>query len=273
MYNLPNLEKAVKALEYMRKVLFEDWMTQSHFDFVVFPAAGDVGFADSDVDVSLAEHTWKNGVKYSNGNRALRHLGIPSVTVTMGLIQDKNMPMGLTFLGRAYEDIGILKAGYAYELQRQRRTSPPLTPPLISDNLGDKAVDFVCTGPELLVTKCSSAWILDGKVCVSVEGTLSFPQMPTDSVLDPELEIYIDAAKVSENDLKLWSVSSPVNANNVFGFSGSWSARAPPDQDRRNQVTGRIARDSTMIIVLARNGKRGWPSGCLRLIHVRDAST
>jgi len=37
MYNLPNLEKAVKALEYMRKVLFEDWMTQSHFDFVVSP--------------------------------------------------------------------------------------------------------------------------------------------------------------------------------------------------------------------------------------------
>ena len=83
MYSIPDLEQAVKRLERMRKVLLEDWMTANKLDFVVFPAAGDVGYAEADVDMELAQHTWKNGVKYSNGNRALRHLGIPSVTLTM----------------------------------------------------------------------------------------------------------------------------------------------------------------------------------------------
>ena len=270
MYKIPNLEKAVKALEFMRKRLFEDWMTQNHFDFVVFPAAGDVGSADSDVDVVNAEHTWKNGVKYSNGNRALRHLGIPSVTVTMGLIQDKNMPMGLTFLGRSYDDIGVLTAGYAYEQQSQRRISPPLTPSLASDKLGKITVNWSSTRPELLVTKCSSTWISEGKVRVSIEGSLSFPREPANSVIDPELEVYIDAVKVSETDLKLWGVDNSGNSSNAFGFSGCWDVSAPPDQDQRNRVVGKVARDSTMIVVLARNGKQGRPSGCLKLIHVRD---
>lgn len=75
----------------------------------------------------------RDGVKYSNGNRAIRHLGIPAVTVPMGDMADKGMPVGLTFAGKAYSDPEILRCAWAYETATSRRTSPPLAPRLDSD--------------------------------------------------------------------------------------------------------------------------------------------
>ena len=66
----------------------------------------------------------------ANGNLAIRHLGIPTVTVPMGTMADIGMPVGLTFAGRAYDDNALLRYASAFEAIRHRRTAPKRTPRL-----------------------------------------------------------------------------------------------------------------------------------------------
>jgi Asp-tRNA(Asn)/Glu-tRNA(Gln) amidotransferase A subunit family amidase len=112
MLSLPGLPQALHALEAARKRDLEDWLDAKGLDFIVFPANGDVGWADADVNDASSRHAWTNGVKYSNGNRAIRHLGVPTVSVPMGIIEDRGMQINLTFAGRAYDDCNLL--GFAY---------------------------------------------------------------------------------------------------------------------------------------------------------------
>ena len=72
----------------------------------------------------------KDGVWVANGNLAIRHLGIPTVTVPMGTMSDIGMPVGLTIAGRAYADADLLRWAAAFEALHPRRTSPPRTPEL-----------------------------------------------------------------------------------------------------------------------------------------------
>lgn len=51
----------------------------------------------------------------------------------MGLMADKSMPVNLTFAGRAYDDVTLLKCATAYEAASRRRTAPGYAPPLPSD--------------------------------------------------------------------------------------------------------------------------------------------
>jgi hypothetical protein len=92
-------------------------------------------FADLETNLESATHSLKNGVKYSNGNRAIRHLGVPTVSVPMGIMPNRQIPVNLTFAGKAYEDDKLMQFAYAYEKHSQRRTQPPLTPGLSSDNI------------------------------------------------------------------------------------------------------------------------------------------
>ena len=77
-----------------------------------------------------AEIAWRNGVWVAAGNLAIRHLGIPTVTVPMGTMSDIGMPVGLTFAGRASSDHDLLVLAAAFEAIRPRRTAPPRTPDL-----------------------------------------------------------------------------------------------------------------------------------------------
>jgi Asp-tRNA(Asn)/Glu-tRNA(Gln) amidotransferase A subunit family amidase len=129
----PGLEQVLPALEAQRKRDLESWMDGLGLDCVVFPSQGDVGLADLEFELESARHSLQNGVKYSNGNRALRHLGVPTVSVPMGVMKDKQMPMNLTFAGKAHEDGTLLSYAYAYEQRSRARIAPPLTPPLASD--------------------------------------------------------------------------------------------------------------------------------------------
>ena len=86
-----------------------------------------------DVDEASADLGWRNGTWIANGNLAVRHLGIPTVTVPMGLMADIGMPIGLTFAGRAYDDSALLRLAAAFEAigtPGDRRTPPPRTPAL-----------------------------------------------------------------------------------------------------------------------------------------------
>ena len=124
------LADGLRGLERTRQVDLEEWLDGLGLDAVVFPAVADVGPADMDVDPGSADLGWRNGVWVANGNLAIRHLGIPTVTVPMGTMADIGMPVGLTFVGRAYDDMALLRYGVAFEATGRRRTSPPRTPPL-----------------------------------------------------------------------------------------------------------------------------------------------
>ena len=125
-----HLAEGLAGLESTRAIDLEDWMDGLELDAVVFPTVADVGPADMDVNESSADHGWRNGVWVANGNLAIRHLGIPTVTVPMGTMRGKGMPVGLTFAGRAYDDSALLAMAAAFEASGARRTAPPLTPRL-----------------------------------------------------------------------------------------------------------------------------------------------
>ncbi|BDV31851.1 amidase [Microbacterium terricola] len=126
--DMPELEAGLAGLERTRRVDLEAWLEELGLDAVAFPAVADVGPADMDVNPASADLGWRNGVWIANGNLAIRHLGIPTVTVPMGTMTDIGMPVGLTFAGRAYDDSALLQLAAAFEATGVRRTAPPRTP-------------------------------------------------------------------------------------------------------------------------------------------------
>jgi amidase len=149
--SIPMLEEGFKALEETRRRDLEVWMDGLGLDAVVFPALADVGPADADVNPESFDKAWANGVWVANGNLAIRHLGIPTVTVPMGVMADTGMPAGLTFAGRGWDDTALLQLGCAFEATGTYRASPPRVP-------GERVVqagplpDGVTAPPKLEVT-------------------------------------------------------------------------------------------------------------------------
>ncbi|WP_162276094.1 amidase [Pseudomonas trivialis] len=130
---IATLPDGLRGLEHTRRVDLEDWMDARGLDAVLFPTVADVGPADADVNEASADIAWSNGVWVANGNLAIRHLGVPTVTVPMGVMADIGMPVGLTFAGRAYDDSALLRFAAAYEAIGSKRRVPPRTPPLATE--------------------------------------------------------------------------------------------------------------------------------------------
>lgn len=131
--DMAELAAGLRGLEETRRLDLEAWMDQLALDAIVFPAVADVGPADMDVNAASADLGWRNGVWIANGNLAIRHLGIPTVTVPMGVMRDIGMPIGLTFAGRAYDDSALLRLAAGFEAigaPGERRVPPPRTPAL-----------------------------------------------------------------------------------------------------------------------------------------------
>jgi amidase len=57
--------------------------------------------------------------------------GYPHLTVPMGLVE--GLPAGLSFIGTAYADELLLKAGYAYEQATHARVAPRYLPSAPAD--------------------------------------------------------------------------------------------------------------------------------------------
>lgn len=133
IWEIEGIAEALPALEAQRKRDLEDWMSKLGVDAVVFPANGDVGRADLEHNEASAQHALQNGVKYSNGNRALRHMGVPTVSTTMGLLAGKDMPCNLTFAGRHGQDCQLLQFAQAFERASESRQKPSMTPDLPTD--------------------------------------------------------------------------------------------------------------------------------------------
>jgi hypothetical protein len=147
---IPHLEAGFRGLEATRRIDLEEWMDRRGLDAVVFPAVADVGPADADVNPVSADLAWRNGTWVANGNLAIRHLGIPTVTVPMGVMADISMPAGLTFAGKAWDDSNLLQLAMAFEATGTYRKAPPRTPELVlATDLAERLQHVVkaCAGP------------------------------------------------------------------------------------------------------------------------------
>jgi amidase len=197
--DLASLPALLRGLEETRRLDLEDWLDAQGLDALVFPTAADVAPHDADYGRTANDIAWRNGVRYSNGNLVVRHLGIPTVTVPMGLMADTRMPVGLTFAGRAYDDSRLLAFAYAFEQSGDRRPVPPRTPPLRGDAFAARAPGSrTGESPGLTLEVTVSEQRADGLVELTMSGTT-------------------DAADVS-----VWANGVPVPA--TLG-PGTWSAR------------------------------------------------
>ncbi|KAH7137520.1 amidase signature domain-containing protein [Dactylonectria estremocensis] len=206
IYQTKNLGSALEALEDLRKRLLDDYLSYFNCDCFVFPAAGDVGAADADIDYVSAAHAWQNGVFYSNGNRALRHLGVPSVTVPMGIVADKQMPMGLTFAGRAYDDTNILKWAHTFEKQTNMRVIPAHTPGLESDKIELVQVDCAAKAsrPLLSIDQCTANHFDDsGRLRIDVMGSVRIPVGTILPGKKPIVDITVDGEDVPHGQISI----------------------------------------------------------------------
>ena len=174
MSAIPSIALGLRGLEETRRVDFEEWLDANGLDGLVFPANADVAPFDADVNPASYEIAWRNGIAYSNGNAAIRHLGIPTVTVTMGVMADTAMPVGLTFAGRAYEDSRLLGYAAAFEASGRRRVAPPRTPVLPTDALARASAwgDGVATASTIEVELRAAKGPVgpDGQAEITVEG-------------------------------------------------------------------------------------------------------
>ncbi|KAG9234311.1 amidase signature domain-containing protein [Amylocarpus encephaloides] len=167
---LPGMEAALKSLE-ARRWSYEAWLKAEDLDCMVFPANSDVGRADADTNVESADIAWANGVMYSNGNRVIRHLGIPTVTVPMGIMKDTDMPVGLTFTGKGYEDVKLLEYAFAYEEGSGNRKAPCGTPELKSDLIQSEARLVRGANPPIVIVDHQALTVDDAHSHLRLGGT------------------------------------------------------------------------------------------------------
>jgi amidase len=203
---LPEFAEALAGAERFRKVDFEDWLVANDLDALVFPANPDVGRADSDVNEEAYEHATSNGLRFSNTNMVLRHLGIPSVSVSMGIMADIGMPVNLTFIGPAYTDNDLLSYAYAYEQATHNRRTPTRVPPLADETI-DNAPGSVPASrehtapPALTLSAQLRPGGSDGAV-LNIAGTVSTAQGTA------ELRVYVNGRRLTtEVDGERWSAS------------------------------------------------------------------
>lgn len=120
----------LEGLEETRRIDLDEWLRDNNFAAAIFPTLSDIAPSDADKNAVSSEIAWRNGVWVATGNLAIRHLGIPTVTVPMGTAADIHMPFGLTFAGAAYSDAELIRLATAFEALRPRRTTPSRTPEL-----------------------------------------------------------------------------------------------------------------------------------------------
>lgn len=202
IYDVQGMEQALRALEAQRKRDLDDWMDTNKLDVIAFPAQGDVGLADLEFNLESTTQSLRNGVKYSNGNRAIRHLGVPTISVPMGIMSQKRMPVNLTFAGKAYEDTELLKYAYAYEQATKHRVSPHLTPTLPTDTIvvNQQRPSRDDVYPRLQAeVKVKEPLDGNNKLLLEIRGTLSKVAAST------RVQVYVDGSEVySTSDTAKW---------------------------------------------------------------------
>lgn len=248
IWDIEGLHDALPALEAQRKRDLEDWMDAGGIDLVVFPANGDVGRADLDTNHESARFALQNGVRYSNGNRAIRHMGVPTLSVTMGMMGKAKMPVNLTFAGKHGQDSDLLRYAYAFEQISKRRFAPPVTPALPSDSIplqkqpispsprGDHSVEFYT----LSISKSTPTTLsIRGSIALSLEeDALSYSS-------EPVLEVQITV----DNHSTTLTHPASISPNGSFSFE---TAFTPYEYPHKPLYGGRgLVVDNVMVLAVA----------------------
>lgn len=131
---------AVQGFNLARIDLHDNWLQHEGLDGLIFPANGDIGPWDADKNETAAQLAWKDGSVFSNGNHAIRRMGIPSVTIPMGTIDDIGMPVGMTIVGRGWDDLKLLSIASTLESLLPARPVPVFDPDL-PDPLAFEPID------------------------------------------------------------------------------------------------------------------------------------
>lgn len=148
---IAGLAEGLAGLDRARRELFDAWLDEQGFDALAWPTCADIAPANADICPQAHDVAWRNGTWVANGNLAIRHLGIPTVTTPMGIAEDIGMPFGITFAGRGWDDVRLLRLAARFDAQKNRRLPPPRTPelapwhqplhPVAPRPAGDAAVD------------------------------------------------------------------------------------------------------------------------------------
>jgi amidase len=126
---IPHANEGLAGLNRARKVLLEEWMDKEGLTALAWPASCDIAPANADLDLESHKIATTNGTWVANGNLVPRHLGIPTITIPMGIAEDIAMPFGLTFAGRGWDDTQLLQIAADIE-NASLRQAPPRTPAL-----------------------------------------------------------------------------------------------------------------------------------------------
>ena len=95
-------------------------------------------FRDEHLD-ALVYPSWNNPPRLlgdlntpdgSNGPRIASVIGFPAITVPMGFVRNRTLPVGLELLGAEWSEGRLLELAYAYETATHLRRAPTHTPPL-----------------------------------------------------------------------------------------------------------------------------------------------
>lgn len=238
----PGTKEAVQSLEDMRRRELDHWMDLHGFDLLAFPTNGDVAYANCDEEMEPLVHALQDGVKYSNGGRALKHCGIPCITIPMGTMKAKRMPVGVTFASRAYHDSDLLRCAYAYEAASRARTVPPLTPSLETDFIPLPTILRVgSTTAKPILESCLISWVpIDGskeEIChyALMEGrvTSSDPKVEVSSI-----QIYVNGEEYPVEYLR----------DNKW----RWEAKVSrPKRVERFPEIGKVPKNQFLIVAIA----------------------
>ncbi len=197
---LPGFAAMLRGLEETRKIDLENWMKAEKLDLIVFPANGNIGKANADINDVSYEEAWQNGNFYSNTNYVLRHLGIPSVSVSMGTMKDTGIPVNLTFIGPAYSDNDLLRYAYAYEFATNNRTLATRVPRL-SDEILDYS-DGKTVPPVQRTDKLPPMLVLNASLAGT---TLTISGTAKDTSKIATTRVYVNGIKIPfDGDLVNW---------------------------------------------------------------------
>ena len=222
--DIRSLDEGLRGLEETRRIDVEAWMDTHGLDALIFPAVADVAARDTETNPESNRLAWRNGTAVANGNQSIRHLGLPTVTITMGIMPDTAMPVGVTIAGRGYDDTALL--GYARILDRAvaGRRTPPRTPALDSQRdfpgvAPAMAEDSTASGLDVTVTTSTGSSQGDGSVWIDVECRLSEPE------LVEHVNLHVDGRAVkARRDGQRLHAAVKVSAASQSHFHSRWRA-------------------------------------------------
>lgn len=121
----PETNKACRTADQQvdqLRTAVERLLSDEHLDALVYPSWNNPPRLIGDL----------NTPDGSNGPRIASVIGFPAITVPMGFVRNRTLPVGLEILGAEWSEPRLLELAYDYETATRLRRPPTLTPSLAS---------------------------------------------------------------------------------------------------------------------------------------------